>query len=404
MHIFNRVFWPAEDATAQLAHDLATGLATRGWRVTVVTATPGPTSCPPEADAEAGSIQISRIGNDRRRNTGVFAKGWGYLRYLFAARRTIAQEVRTGDCVVVMTDPPLLAHFLAQPLRRAGARVFHWTQDIYPEVAVALRPFGPLSRLLNVLKPARDAAWQESERIVTLGDDMAGLVQHRGIPPERLAIVANWPPCGLAETDGRRIRTAWGVNNDNLVLCYSGNLGRAHDLTPLLDLAERLRDMPAVRLVVIGQGPQKATLEHQAKIRGLTYVRFFPPVSRQELGASLSAADMHLVTMRENCLGLVWPSKFYGIVACRRPLLFIGPAQAEIAHLIRHHNLGLAVPRSELHAAERYVRQLAADPARRLALRDQVRQFAESTVAVEKSIAAWHTLLAGASFSGPERS
>ena len=41
--------------------------------------------------------------------------------------------------------------------------------------------------------------------------------------------------------------------------------------------------------------------------------------------------------------GLAVPSKFYGILAAGRPVLFIGPEESEVARVIREREIGVVV-------------------------------------------------------------
>jgi hypothetical protein len=50
-----------------------------------------------------------------------------------------------------------------------------------------------------------------------------------------------------------------------------------------------------------------------------------PYQKRTELSASLSAADLHLVVMGQNFVGVVHPCKIYNIMAVGCPVLYVGP-------------------------------------------------------------------------------
>ncbi|MCB0333016.1 MAG: hypothetical protein KDD55_05920, partial [Bdellovibrionales bacterium] len=67
----------------------------------------------------------------------------------------------------------------------------------------------------------------------------------------------------------------------------------------------------------------------------------YQPVDR--LRESLNAADLHVVSMGKSYVGLVHPSKLYGILATTTPLLLLGPELCPIAGLIQRENLGMVV-------------------------------------------------------------
>jgi glycosyltransferase involved in cell wall biosynthesis len=88
----------------------------------------------------------------------------------------------------------------------------------------------------------------------------------------------------------------------------------------------------------IGDGQRRA--EAVALARGIENVRFLPYQAKAMLGESLTAADAHLMTLREGLDGLVVPSKFYGAIACGRPIFYVGPPECEIANQIRTAEIG----------------------------------------------------------------
>jgi glycosyltransferase involved in cell wall biosynthesis len=356
----NRFYWPDEPATAQLLTDLAERLAVRGHAITVITSHPGGSKVP-RTETHHG-VQIVRLGRGRRGQSGLAGKAVDWGAFLFAATWRLWKEARRGDIVVAMTDPPLLAigAWLAAALR--GARLFHWVQDIYPELAIELTRHGWLA----ALRPLRNLAWRRADGCVTLGADMAATLAANGVAAGKISVVPNWAPAGLTPTPASAaaaLRTEWGLV-DKFVVAYSGNLGRVHDLVPVLALADALRAESRIAFLFVGTGAQRAALESEAARRGLANVQFRPPQPRAQLAASLAVGDLHLVTLLPGCARYVFPSKLYGVAAVSRPVVFIGPRDCELARLVADRDLGVAFERTDIAALADAVRALAGDAAR----------------------------------------
>lgn len=329
----NRVYWPAEAATAQLLTDLAEGLAARGWPVHIIAAGG-------EA-AECAGVTIHRTG-PQAVHGGALSRLANYAGFLCAARRQLVALAAPGAIVVLMTDPPLLAAAATSVAQKRGARVVHWIQDIYPEIVPALAGAWAAAPLAP-LKWARNRAWRAASRCVTVGRDMAATVAAQGI--DAPAVIPNWAPRELHPPPASEAlaaqRAAWGLA-DQFIAAYSGNLGRVHEFTTLLDAAEHLRGQPGIVFLFIGSGRQLPVVRAAAGRRGLPNVRFLPPQPRANLAASLAAADVHLVTLRSGFERLVYPSKLAGALAAGRPVLFVGPKDGEIARLIAKDDCGFA--------------------------------------------------------------
>jgi colanic acid biosynthesis glycosyl transferase WcaI len=385
----NRYYWPEEPATAQLLTDLAGALASAGHAVTVITSRPA-WSALPLRQSDRG-VAIVRVTGTRWGQLGLPGRVVDYVTFYLMALLELCLVARRGDQVVALTDPPLVGVGVWVVARLLGARVFHWVQDIYPEIAVVLTG----QRWLRAVMPLRNLAWRRSDGCVTLGADMADTLAQAGVAPARITVSPNWAPAGLIpqpRTAADPLRTAWQLAG-KFVVAYSGNLGRVHDLAPVLDVAAALRAETGIAFVFIGAGAQRAELEAAAVKRGLANVHFRPPQPRSGLAASLALGDVHLVTLAPGCERLVFPSKLYGAAAIGRPVVFLGPRECEIARLVAQAGFGLAFAPGETAAIAASIRQLCADPGRLRQLGAAAEAFNRAAAGPARALADWEKLL-----------
>ncbi len=388
----NRFYWPNESATAQLLHDLARHLAAQGHEVTVITSDSADSSRP-RREAIAG-VHIRRVSSHSRQ-IGVATKAKEFALFLLGAARALFSLARRNTVVVAMTDPPLLGIIAHLVTSLRGARLIHWTQDIYPEIASRLSQQPALSVVASLLRPLRNLAWRQSAHCVAISEGMARHLHDEGVCLADTTVIGNWAPQGLAPqpaTAGETLRDEWGLSGQ-FVVAYSGNLGRVHDLDSIIALAEELRPEPRITLLLIGGGPGRAGLEATASSRGLANVQFRPAQPRARLAESLAVADAHLVTLRPECTDLVFPSKFYGIVQVGRPTVFIGPRDCELARIVERHGLGLAASAGDLRPLAAGLRAWAADPSAHAAATAASVAYAREHAAPESALAKWDTLL-----------
>ena len=383
----NRFYWPETPATGQLLTDLAEALAERGDGVDVITsAAPGGA---PRAETRHG-VRIHRVRGTRWHRAGVIGKAFDFATFYLGGLGQLLRLVARDGIVVSMTDPPLLGIGAWVIARMRGARIVHWVQDIYPEIAMELSG----QRSLRVLRPLRDLAWRRADGCVTLGADMASVLRVAGVPAENIFVIPNWALGELTALEGKTgqaLRREWRLEG-KFVVGYSGNLGRVHDLEPVLAVAEALRDDSRFAFVFIGEGAQRRSLEAAAAGRALTQVAFQPAQPRARLAESLAVADVHLVTLRPGCERLVFPSKLYGAAAIGRPILFIGPHDCEVARLVRQHDLGFAAEREETSAIAAFIRDVADNRATRERHAEAARRFA-ARHARERAAEQWMTTL-----------
>lgn len=266
--------------------------------------------------------------------------------------------------VVFLTQPPLFHVFGSGFCRLFGIPYAVHVMDQYPEVLEAsgvIRRDGIVARLLRGMVRS---SYRSARGIVTLGPCATALVRDDyGIEPGRLHEVPNWPFAGIEpvprEENEFLAEQGWG---GDFVALYSGNLGLGHEVDTLAGLLERMRDREGIRFVFIGGGRGSEKLRERCG--DLPNVEFLPFQPREKLAQTLSAASVHLITLREDFLGLMVPSKLYGCLASGRPVLFEGPASSSVALTIRDAGCGTAVRNRDAEALAATLEDYASDPDR----------------------------------------
>jgi hypothetical protein len=77
-----------------------------------------------------------------------------------------------------------------------------------------------------------------------------------------------------------------------------------------------------------------STLNPQPSTGKRANILCLPYQPLNELAASLSAADAHVVVMGEAMLGLVHPCKIYNILAVGAPVIYIGPKPSHVTEIL----------------------------------------------------------------------
>ncbi len=389
----NRFYWPDHSATAQILTDLATGLAARGWDVTVVASRlryEGGESLV-ERETHDG-VTIHRVATTRFGRGALAGRAIDYVSFYLAAMMAAVRILRRGDILVAKTDPPLLQVPLSLVSRLRGARQVNWMQDIYPELAVALgirQLAGWPGRALTVL---RSRSIRSSAATVAIGARMKEALIAAGAEPTQIIEIHNWGDDAVlaAADDPAVLREAWGFSAKRLVVGYSGNLGRAHELDTMLAAARVLAAQAApVDFLFIGGG----ALRDRLGVADLPNVSLRPYQPRAVLPRSMAVADLHWLSLQPELEGLIVPSKFYGAAASGRPILFIGDADGEVARLIRRHDCGWTFRPGEGAAVAVLLGELAADRGMLAQRGRNARLMVRDNYSRAHGIAAWDTLL-----------
>jgi len=338
----NRVYPPDPGATGQLLAELAPALVRSGWEVTVLTGSTTRGCVPGEV---AQGVRVEREAAFPFKGASHWRRGLSYLA-LYPALLLRALLLPRADVIIVMTDPPLLVVLGALLAWLTRARLVHWSQDLYPEVAEELGVLKKRGLVAGTLRRLSTAALRRCHTVVAIGHCMRARLEERGLDPARLCVIPNWSAHGLEQGGPERAEDflrEQGLRG-RFVVMYSGNFGLAHSFEAVLDAAERLQSaQPSIVFVLIGHGPRRAWVEQQARDRRLNNLHFLPHQAQRRLREVLAAADVHLASMRPELCGLVVPSKVYGILAAGRPCVFLGPRQCEVARLIEDYGCGVVL-------------------------------------------------------------
>lgn len=410
--VISQVYVPDPASVGQHMHDAAAELVRRGWRVVVYASASG------YEDAKAKYPKSETLDGVEVRRLGLSSFGKKTLPIrvlagvLFLIQAIVrALFVKNAKGVFVSTSPPFAGAFgtLLAKLKRAA--LFYWVMDLNPDQLIQTGAIGPRHPAAIVFDAGNRVTLRRSDGVVALDRFMAERINRKVDVSDRMAILPPWPhedhvePVEHADNDFRRQHDLDG----KFVVMYSGNHAITSPVTTILEAAVRLKDREDIVFAFIGGGVGKADVrrviaEHQpGNILELPYQPF------DRLRFSLSAADIHVVTMSDEAVGCVHPCKVYGAMAVGRPILFVGPRPSHVTELLDGQEIGWQVTHGDGEGCAQQIEAAAAMPPERLcelgrrarAYIDekytQARLLGEFTDAVEAAISRRHPNLRAAS-------
>ncbi len=93
-----------------------------------------------------------------------------------------------------------------------------------------------------------------------------------------------------------------------------------------------------------------------------------------DLKHSLSAADVHVVSMGQEMVGVIHPCKIYGAMAVGRPVLYLGPSPSHIADILGAHDCGWQISHGDEEAMKKRIAAILEEPESRLHTMGQTAQ------------------------------
>ncbi len=200
-------------------------------------------------------------------------------------------------------------------------------------------------------------------RFIAVSEAVETYLRQTGIPAERIALIHNslrLPAESVATTHDLRPSLGWG--DDAFVVVVVARLEPVKGVTHLLDaLKIAAADHPQLRLLIVGDGRERAVLETQTETLGLCDIVHFTGF-REDVPHLLAQSDAFCLPSLSEGL----PYALLEATAHRLPLLV--SRVGGMASLLEDGRTAMLVPPGDVDALADGLRQLADDPARAAAL------------------------------------
>ena len=243
--------------------------------------------------------------------------------------------------------------------------------------------FGPLERGLDRLSRGQaDVVVANSAAVA------ADTLAREGLAPARLRVIRNGISRAepLAAAERTAIRAGWGAGPDEIVAGAVANYRTVKGLDQLVRVVAGLRaELPALRLVLIGDGPLGPALEAQAASLGAgSIVR----VNGPEPDARRLVEAFDLVVSASAAEGL--PNALLEAAAAGRPIA--ATAAGGTVEIVEDGRTGLLVPLGDEAALAAAVRRLAAEPELRARLGAAAQAHVAATFGMDRMVAEYAAL------------
>jgi glycosyltransferase involved in cell wall biosynthesis len=398
--LINQFYRPDISPTAQLSASLAEHRARLGDRVTVITSRGRYVAPAGTAETRASAQwnpRVVRLWTPSLGKTTLFKRLLDYLSFYLLALWHAATLPRQ-DVIVSLTTPPYIAWaaVLHKMLHRR-AKVVLWNMDCYPDVverAHIIRKGGLVSRVLRAMNRA---LLRQIDHLVCLDTAMAELIRSQyaptgGRPP--VSIIPNWEDLSLFPPGAPPEKWNGPQGLDaQFVLLYLGNTGVGHAFETVLNAAEQLRGDP-VRFVFVGGGSRWRAIQEAKHARGLQNVLLHEYVPKDETPAVMASADAALITLRDEALGVMSPSKLHSNLAMGLPVVYVGPEGSNVDDAIRRFDCGVSLRHGDVQGLVAHVRRLAGNTALREQMRRRARQAFDEAYCDARTLPRFDALLA----------
>lgn len=350
--IFNHIFWPDQINTARQISELSEELVARGWDVTAIVGNRNYVNHKIKIRPKEGvwnGVKYKRIYlppfNQKKDIQRLLTSFWLIVSWIVKL-----PFIGRYDAIIICTTPPfvyLLVPFIK--LFKRKSKILMWSFDLYPE-AIIVSKGESISFLKNILKKIARFCYNKIDVIVDIGPCMRDIYRqyNHSAQEETLTPWSYIEPNKILECHNATREKLF--KNANLTLLYSGTIGNAHQFDAFLKLARELKKRNvSVGFCFAGLGncfeDLKALInENDTNISFGGFVE-----TDQELEERLSAADIMLISLKEEWTGISVPSKYFSALAIGKAVLFYGSQKSALSIWTNKYDLGYQLDNNNIN-------------------------------------------------------
>jgi len=363
--VLSQVYPPDPASVGQHMSDAAREMARRGWHVIAVTANRGyddPSIKYPAREVRDG-VHVRRVAFSSFGKEKLILRALAMVGFMFHCLWAGLTTPRLGG-ILVSTSPPMCGFAAAVVNLVRGVPFTYWVMDLNPDQLIALGKTTEKSLTARVLNALQRFVLGRARHVIALDRFMVERLNRKRDVSKKMTVIAPWPHEDSLETvphESNPFRAEQGVG-DRFVFMYSGNHGFSTPVGAILDAAELLNGDPRALFMFIGGGVRKKEVDERIKTRNPGNIRSLPYQPLEKLKFSLSSADVHMVTMESDVVGIVHPCKIYGAMAVGRPILLLGPRECHAADILNQERIGWHVVTTDPQEIVAAVRAALATP------------------------------------------
>ncbi len=351
--IVNQHYYPELASTGQVFQEIAEHFVREGYWVKVIAGRPFYHDYTTKdmnfkrlAKKEIlNGVHIRRLWNTTFKKSCFIGKVLNLLTFQISLLLYMLVAITKKDIVLVGTNPPMgiICGALAKKIKKF--KFIGVIQDLYPDILISTGMTQKTNIIYCVLHKLMKFAFRSCDTLITISQSMKEYIEKK-YDIKDVTEINNMIIGELYPIENRKLKEDKGFG-EKFVVMYSGNFGIAHEYETLLDSMRHLKGNKDILFYIVGGGIHYTKLQAECHKEGLENVVFENYVEKDQLNQNLNLADIQLVIFNNNFKNVLMPSKYYGILACGKPLILITDGENDITRDIKEYRIGFILQKGE---------------------------------------------------------
>lgn len=284
-----------------------------------------------------------------------------FLKFHYFALKLLKVEHINADVVLTQSPPLTIGIVNGLIARKLKAKGIYVVQDLFPDGPIVQGKIkNPL--LIFVLRKLERSVYKLNDCVVAISEGIRNNLLNRVPQKTELAIIPNFVDTDIYRPMKKNEVEVAGCNFGNkFVVSYVGNIGNAHDLTPIFECAKAMEN-ENTEFIIAGNGIKEEYYRGLAKKMNLSNVHFLGYVQRDETVKINAMSDVCLVMLAEHVKGTSFPSKTYTIMGSGKPVLICCSKGCDAMEYVNKNEIGWSVPCGDIDGFIRLMREIRNEP------------------------------------------
>ena len=221
--------------------------------------------------------------------------------------------------------------------------------DVYPDALVEFGYFKQDSWIIKKWENINRRMYAKARKISTITSGMKERIA-KYVNKNKVNVVPIWTDNSFLKPIPKSENVFLKTHQieDKFIVMYSGNMGKAHPVEILIELALQFQNNTEFFFLLIGGGDRYKEMEVLIAKNKLQNIKILPWQDTKTLPFTLSGADLALVTVGNEASDLSIPSKTYNLMSVGTPILCVAPQNSALARLVENEKIGEVFQNSDL--------------------------------------------------------
>lgn len=254
------------------------------------------------------------------------------------------------DIIISHSMPPLLGPLSCRLARKKKKPLVYWEQDIVSQSIISTGISGSHSirekLMFHIALMLEKYTEKHCDHIITITKKFAQQHIKRGVPESKISVVYNWIDVNSVFPKPRTENPLFdelGLNRDDFLVTYCGNLGLPQNVEILVDAAKRFETTQGIRFVIIGSGAREKDISNYISDSKCTNIVMHPLYPLERACDVYNIGDVGLVIGKKGTSSNGFPSKTWSILAAGQAMISCFDLGSELSDSVLEGNAGIAV-------------------------------------------------------------